>query len=161
MGATSCRCGCGSIRRTRQGLSSCRLAGSALRTPPSVAWGDLAGFGEPPPSPSPKRLGNLPPPGRWSRLDINLKELGITKDTAISELAFVQVDGTAYYDKVSIVSKAVPQGLPPQLLGPRRWTNIEVDLSRFAGKTVWLRVGRVAEAEKKGHELWSKLELGD
>ena len=128
---------------------------------PSVAWGDLAGFGEPPPSPSPKRLGNLPPPGRWSRLDINLKELGIAKDTAISELAFVQVDGTAYYDKVSIVSKAVPQGLPPQLLGPRRWTNIEVDLSRFAGKTVWLRAGRVAEAEKKGHELWSKLELGD
>ena len=83
------------------------------------------------------------------------------KGTAISEFAFVQVDGTAYYDKVTIVSKAVPQGLPPELLGPRRWPNIELDLSRFAGKTVWLRAGRVTEAEKKGHELWSKLELGD
>jgi len=128
---------------------------------PSVAWGDLAGFGEPPPSPSPRRLGDLPPAGQWSRLDISLKELGIAKGTAISEFAFVQVDGTAYYDKVTIVSKAVPQGLPPELLGPRRWTNIELDLSRFAGKTVWLRAGRVTEAEKKGHELWSKLKLGD
>ena len=54
-----------------------------------------------------------------------------------------------------------PERLPPALLGPRRWTNIELDLSRFAGKTVWLRAGRVTEAEKKGHELWSKLELGD
>ena len=128
---------------------------------PSVAWGDIAGLGEPPPSPTPRRLGNLPPAGQWTRLEISLKDLGIARGTVISEFAFVQVDGTAYYDKVAISSKAVPQGLPPALLGPRRWTNIEVDLSRFAGKTVWLRAGRVSEAEKKGHELWNKLELGE
>ena len=125
----------------------------------SVFWGDLQALGEPPPLPTPRRLGELPPAGQWVRLQIAADSLGIKPGTVLRQMAFLQVDGTVYYDKVGILSRSVPRGLPLKLLGSRRWTNIEVDLSRFAGKQVWLRAGRVTEDEKKGRELWSKLEL--
>ena len=125
----------------------------------SVFWGDLQALGEPPPAPTPRRLGDLPPAGQWVRLQIAADSMGIKPGTVLRQMAFLQVDGTVYYDKVGILSRSAPKGLPLKLLGPRRWTNIEVDLSRFAGKQVWLRAGRVTEDEKKGRELWSKLEL--
>jgi len=125
----------------------------------SVFWGDLQALGEPPPVPTPRRLGNLPPAGQWVRLQIAADSMGVKPGTVLRQMAFSQVDGTVYYDKVGILSRSVPKGLPLKLLGPRRWTSIEVDLSRFAGKQVWLRAGRVTEGEKKGRELWSKLEL--
>ena len=125
----------------------------------TVAWGDLQAFGEPPPAPTPRRLGDLPPAGRWVRLQVNVADLGIEQGAALSEMAFVQVDGTAYYDKIGIVSRTPPQGLPPELFGPMRWTDLEVDLSRFGGKSVWLRVERVIDPGKKGLELWRKLEI--
>lgn len=125
----------------------------------SVFWGDLQALGEPPPAPTPRRLGDIPPAGQWVRLQIAADSMGIKPGTVLRQMAFLQVDGTVYYDKVGILSRSVPKGLPLKLLGPRRWTNIEVDLSRFAGKQVWLRAGRVTEDEKKGRELWSKLEL--
>ena len=86
-------------------------------------------------------------------------DLGIEQGAPLSEMAFVQVDGTVYYDKVGIVSRAIPVGLPPELFGSMRWTELEVDLSRFSGKSVWLRVERVIDPGKKGLELWRKLEI--
>ena len=125
----------------------------------TVAWGDLQAFGEPPPAPTPRRLGDLPPAGRWVRLQVSAADLGIEQGAPLSEMAFVQVDGTVYYDKVGIVSRAIPVGLPPELFGSMRWTELEVDLSRFSGKSVWLRVDRVIDPQKKGLELWRKLEI--
>ena len=127
----------------------------------SAAWGDLQAFGEPPPAPTPRRIGNLPPAGKWVRLQVSIADLGIEQGAVLSELAFVQVDGTVYYDKVVIVSRAIPEGLPPALIGSMRWTEFDIDLSRFGGKSVWLRVERVIDPQKKGLELWRKLEIVD
>ncbi len=125
----------------------------------SVFWGDLQALGEPPPSPTPQRMGNLPAAGQWVRLQIPAERMGIKPGTELRQMAFLQVDGTVYYDRVGIVSKSLPRGLPAELLGARRWTGLDVDLSRFGGKSVWLRVEREVDSGKKANELWRKIEV--
>tara|TARA_B100000953_G_scaffold287566_1_gene269920 strand:- start:730 stop:993 length:264 start_codon:yes stop_codon:yes gene_type:complete len=87
--------------------------------------------------------------------------MGIKPGTELRQMAFLQVDGTVYYDKVGIVSRSLPKGLPVELLGARRWTDLDVDLSRFGGKNVWLRVERSVDGDKKANELWRKIEVVD
>ncbi|MEC7922596.1 MAG: PQQ-binding-like beta-propeller repeat protein [Planctomycetota bacterium] len=127
----------------------------------SVFWGDLQALGEPPPAPTPQRMGNLPAAGQWVRLEIPAERMGIKPGTELRQMAFLQVDGTVYYDKVGIVSRSLPRGLPVELLGARRWTDLDVDLSRFGGKSVWLRVERSVDGDKKANELWRTIEVVD
>ena len=93
------------------------------------------------------------------RLQIAAASIGIKPGTVLREMAFFQVDGTVYYDKVGILSRSVPEGLPGELLGPRRWTDLDIDLSRFGGKSVWLRVERAVAGGKNASELWRKIEV--
>ena len=127
----------------------------------SVFWGDLQALGEPPPAPTPHRMGELPAAGQWVRLQIPAESMGIKPGTELRQMAFLQIDGTVYYDGVGIVSRSLPRGLPAELLGARRWTDLDVDLSRFGGKSVWLRVERAVDPAKKGNELWRKIEVVD
>lgn len=50
--------------------------------------------------------GALPKPGEWVRLEVSAAEVGLAPGAAISGWAFTQHDGTTYWDKAGIVSKA-------------------------------------------------------
>jgi mono/diheme cytochrome c family protein len=55
------------------------------------------------------RLGPLPPPGEWVRLEVGAARVGLTPGTVINGWAFTQFDGTVYWDRAGIVT-ATPQG---------------------------------------------------
>src|SRR5262249_1317080 len=62
-------------------------------------WGDdvrqRAGLAN---SPNDRRVGELPAPGEWTRLEVNAAAIGLTAGAKLTGWGFVQYDGTAYYD---------------------------------------------------------------
>jgi hypothetical protein len=51
------------------------------------------------------RLGDLPEAGRWVRLEVEARTVGIKPGTAINGWAFTQHDGTVYWDQAGIVTR--------------------------------------------------------
>ena len=69
-------------------------------------WGnDLIDWGKKD-SPSRFRKGDLPEKGKWIRLEVPVTEVGLKKGSVVNGWAFTQFDGTVYWDKAGIVSKA-------------------------------------------------------
>lgn len=69
-------------------------------------WGgDLIDWGT---AKSPSRFpkGDLPEKGKWVRLEVPVAEVGLKAGSMINGWAFTQFDGTVYWDKAGIVSKA-------------------------------------------------------
>jgi hypothetical protein len=60
-------------------------------------------------SPSRFRAGDLPEAGKWVRLEIEAKQVGLNAGANINGWAFTQHDGTCYWDKAGIVTQT-PQG---------------------------------------------------
>lgn len=60
-----------------------------------IAWGKDG-------TPERLRLGDLPPSGKWVRLEVETKKLGLKPGTVIDGWAFTQHDGTAYWDRAGI-----------------------------------------------------------
>ncbi|MEZ6063807.1 MAG: PSD1 and planctomycete cytochrome C domain-containing protein [Planctomycetaceae bacterium] len=56
-------------------------------------------------SPSRKRMGDLPAPGEWTRLEVAAADVGLAPGSQINGWAFTQFDGTVYWDKAGIVSR--------------------------------------------------------
>jgi hypothetical protein len=56
------------------------------------------------------RLGELPPPGRWTRLEVPVAKLGLAPGTEIEGWAFTQHDGTVYWDKAGIATETAQDG---------------------------------------------------
>ena len=56
------------------------------------------------------RMGDLPPAGRWVRLEVPVAKLKLKKGEAIDGWAFTQFDGTVYWDKAGIVTEAPQDG---------------------------------------------------
>ncbi|MCA9164978.1 MAG: DUF1553 domain-containing protein, partial [Planctomycetales bacterium] len=56
-----------------------------------------------------KRIGDLPPAGEWVRLEVSAADVGLNPGAVINGWAFTQFDGTTYWDKAGIVSKADQQ----------------------------------------------------
>jgi hypothetical protein len=50
-------------------------------------------------TPTRMRVGSLPPTGRWVRLEVSLRAVGLSPGDVLSGLAFTQVDGTVYWDR--------------------------------------------------------------
>jgi len=54
------------------------------------------------------QVGALPETGKWIRLEIEAEKLGLTPRTKVTGVAFTQFDGTAYWDKMGVVSEINP-----------------------------------------------------
>lgn len=55
------------------------------------------------------RAGDLPEKGKWVRLEVDAKQVGLNPGANINGWAFTQHDGTCYWDKAGIVTRT-PQG---------------------------------------------------
>ena len=55
---------------------------------------------------TPSRLhqGNLPPTGKWVRLEVSLSSVGIAPNTRLDGMAFGQLGGTAYWDEAGTLN---------------------------------------------------------
>ncbi|MDA0806375.1 MAG: PSD1 and planctomycete cytochrome C domain-containing protein [Planctomycetota bacterium] len=65
----------------------------------SIDWGKKD-------SPSRFSKGELPDAGKWIRLEVPVAEVGLKAGAMINGWAFTQFDGTVFWDKAGIVSKA-------------------------------------------------------
>ncbi|MBI3878525.1 MAG: PSD1 domain-containing protein [Verrucomicrobia bacterium] len=54
------------------------------------------------------RVGDLPESGKWVRLEVDAKKLGLRKSAKISGLAFTQFGGTVYWDKAGQAYETLP-----------------------------------------------------
>jgi hypothetical protein len=75
-------------------------------------WGaDLIPFGSPDASNSQSRHEvdkSLPPPGKWVRLEVKAKDLGLTASTPIVGISFDQVGGKVWWDKTGVMKQPIP-----------------------------------------------------
>lgn len=69
-------------------------------------WGDSGAikFGKEN-SASKKRVGDLPSPGQWVRLEVPAADVGLTPGTKLNGWAFTQAGGNVYWDKAGIVTQ--------------------------------------------------------
>ncbi len=56
-----------------------------------------------------QRAGDLPEPGKWTRLEIDVALVGLQPGDAVVGWAFTQFDGTSYWDKAGLLTHT-PQG---------------------------------------------------
>jgi hypothetical protein len=79
-----------------------------------AAWGeDLIDF-------TPRaKIGNLPKPGQWVRLEVPAAYVGITAPTAIDGMSFDQWGGTVHWDKAGVVKG--PAANHPETIGDLIW----------------------------------------
>lgn len=65
------------------------------------------------------RIGDLPEPGKWARLEVPISKVGLGKGAKINGWAFTQFDGTVYWDKAGMVTK---YGKEPKFRSLAAWT---------------------------------------
>src|SRR5205807_4623988 len=73
------------------------------------------------------RIGDLPPPGRWVRLEVPVARLKLLPGTVIDGWAFTQHDGSAYWDEAGIATQ-IPQ-----------------DGQRYDSLAAWIRAQRALD----------------
>ena len=89
----------------------------------SIDWGEDN-------SPSRLKMGDLPNTGEWVRLEVPAAKVGLPTNGEVNGWAFTQFDGTVYWDKAGIVSRAAQQPLYDSL---RLWVR---DQTASAGKSL-------------------------
>jgi hypothetical protein len=57
-------------------------------------------------------MGPLPELGKWVRLSVTAKKIGLKPMAKVNGMAFTQWDGTIYWDKVGVLSKMAPRRIP-------------------------------------------------
>jgi hypothetical protein len=80
-------------------------------------------------SPSRLPMGPLPEAGKWARLEVDCKAVGLAEGAQVNGMAFTQFDGTTWWDKAGIVTTA-----------PRQTT--------FATLSAWEQAEKAAKAPK-------------
>ena len=68
------------------------------------------------------KMGPLPELGKWVRLSVNAKKIGLKAKAKVNGIAFTQWDGTIYWDKVGVLSKIDPRQDPE--LSLKKWIAI-------------------------------------
>ncbi len=61
-------------------------------------------------SPSRKRMGDLPKPGEWVRLEIPVREVGLKPGSKINGWAYTQFGGTVYWDRSGLITHTPQAG---------------------------------------------------
>jgi hypothetical protein len=65
----------------------------------AVWGGDEIGYGRREKSaPAYQRMGELPPSGQWTRIEVPFEKIGLKPGTVVSGIAFTQFGGTVYWD---------------------------------------------------------------
>jgi hypothetical protein len=64
--------------------------------------------------------GELPPSGKWTRLEVAAEAIGYVPDTKITGVALNQFGGTAYYDKIGISTIAPDEALIDDIAAPKK-----------------------------------------
>lgn len=117
-------------------------------------WGnDLIDWGTKD-SPSRFRKGDLPEKGKWVRLEVPVTEVGLKKGSVVNGWAFTQYDGTVYWDKAGIVTKANQAPVYDSLVV---WTR---DQKAAAGKGLPAAIKSIVmlEAEKRSEAQAKQLQ---
>ena len=68
------------------------------------------------------KMGPLPELGKWVRLSVRAKKIGLKPNAKVNGIAFTQWDGTIYWDKVGVLSKIDPRQDPE--LSLQKWLAI-------------------------------------
>ena len=68
------------------------------------------------------KMGPLPELGKWVRLSVIAKKIGLKPNAKVNGIAFTQWDGTIYWDKVGVLSKIDPRQDPE--LSLKKWIAI-------------------------------------
>ena len=68
------------------------------------------------------KMGPLPELGKWVRLSVKAKKVGLRRKAKVNGIAFTQWDGTIYWDKVGVISEIDPRNNPE--LSLKTWTTI-------------------------------------
>jgi hypothetical protein len=69
----------------------------------AIAWGADD-------SPSRRRMGDLPPAGQWTKLEVPVESVGLTSGSVVNGWAFTQFDGTVYWDKSGLKTRELGGG---------------------------------------------------
>ena len=78
------------------------------------------------------KMGPLPELGKWVRLSVNAKKIGLKPNAKVNGIAFTQWDGTIYWDKVGVLSKIDPRQDPE--LSLKKWVAIAKNDKSLPGK---------------------------
>ena len=65
------------------------------------------------------KIGPLPELGKWVRLSVRGKKIGLKHNAKVNGIAFTQWDGTVYWDKVGVLSELDPRQNPE--LSLKKW----------------------------------------
>ena len=99
-------------------------------------WGaDAIDFGkEAPDTDAHRRIGELPEPGVWARLEFDATAVGLRPGAVVNGIAFTAVDGDAYFDRagiltatpqtreeIAVVDDDLPPGAKPEGTTPWEW----------------------------------------
>ncbi len=107
-----------------------------------IAWGEDG-------KPSRQRLGDLPSPGEWVRLEVPVAEVGLTPGSKLNGWAFTQQDGTVYWDTAGITTRTPQDG---QSFGSQRLWELAVgegkDLSKEMQDALKVKPGERSDAQK-------------
>jgi len=68
-------------------------------------WGENRGHGGGAERPGNHRVGDLPEPGRWVRLEVPAADVGLKPGAKVGGWAFTQFDGTVYYDNAGMTKR--------------------------------------------------------
>ena len=115
-------------------------------------WGaNLVNFGKDG-TPERMHLGDLPVPGRWTRLAVPVARLAMAPGTEIDGWAFTQHDGTIYWDKAGIATETPQDGqlydsLPAWVEAQR--ARADMGLPDHIKKIAALEASRRSESEAK------------
>lgn len=74
-----------------------------------AVWGDEGAipFGKVR-TPENQRIGNLPDPGQWAKLEVAAERLGLKPGMKVTGYAFTQFDGTVHWDRLAMSSRIDP-----------------------------------------------------
>src|SRR5262249_4642460 len=73
-------------------------------------WGDNPITWDAAHTASRRKLGPLPPPGKWVRLEVEAQLVGLNPGAVVNGVAFTQFDGSVYWDKAGLVTRTSPSG---------------------------------------------------
>jgi hypothetical protein len=102
------------------------------------------------------RIGDLPSSGKWARLEVDVKKLGIAPGTLIDGWAFTQNDGTVYWDRAGLETWTPQEGqLYDSLTGWIRARRADSGVGLPDSLKATLKVERTKRTEAQRKELLS------
>ena len=94
------------------------------------------------------KMGPLPELGKWIRLSVKAKKVGLETNAKVNGIAFTQWDGTVYWDKIGVLSKTDPRQDPK--LSSKKWISIAKNDKSLPGNIQ--NLSKKSEKDRKDNE---------